>query len=240
IAMDAHVYNTRSVTIVEIMGRNAGWLTAAAVLARKYKGDNPALIYLPETTFSIKEFYCDLQTEMEKRQNVIVCVSEGIKDENGVFICEYSQEVEADNFGHKNLTGCGKQLEKMVKAKFGVKTRSVELNVTQRCVASMASLTDVNEAVMAAEFAVRASLAGKTAQMISCFRTENKPYEINYKCIDVHNVCNKEKAFPRQWIVGNDNDISNEFIAYATPFIQGEVVRQTENGLPKYCYLEEI
>lgn len=239
ISMDAHVYNTVSVTIVEIMGRNAGWLTAASVLARKYGQDNPALIYLPEVSFSVHEFYADVEREMKKRGNVIVCVSEGIKDENGVFICEYAQQVETDTFGHKNLTGCGKQLENMVRAKFGVKTRSVELNVTQRCVSSIASLTDIEEAAAAASYAVKAAIRGETGIMVSCERKNGEKYALEYKGVDVSEVCNKEKTFPVEWIV-NKNDISEKFIEYAEPIIMGEVERKIENGLPKYCYLEQF
>ncbi len=133
IALDASVYQQKSVTIVEIMGRHAGWLTAASALARKEAGDNPLLIYLPEAPFELAQFNDDLKKAFEKTANVIVCVSEGIRDHGGRFICEYSTEAQVDTFGHKMLAGCGKILENYVRNQFGVKVRSVELNVNQRC-----------------------------------------------------------------------------------------------------------
>ena len=149
IALDASVYQQRSVTIVEIMGRHAGWLTAASRLARKYEGDNPCLIYLPETPFSLEQFYNDLDAAFKKSPNLVVCVSEGIADEGGTFVCEYSDAAKLDSFGHKMLTGCGEVLESFVRDKFGVKVRSIELNVNQRCSGMMVSETDIEEAAMA-------------------------------------------------------------------------------------------
>ena len=142
ITIDANVYEKKSVTIIEIMGRHAGWLTAASALARKYTGDNPLLIYLPETAFDQEEFLKAVEKSFEKNCNVIVCVSEGIHDDKGTFICEYDNSVGTDTFGHKMLAGCGKYLENLVRNRLGVKARSVELNVSQRCSASMMSATD--------------------------------------------------------------------------------------------------
>lgn len=238
ICMDSQVYNTSSVTIVEIMGRNAGWLTASSVLARLYKGANPALVYLPEAPFSVEGFFRDVQQEMEKRGNVVVCVSEGVRDENNVLLCEYAQQIAVDTFGHKNLTGCGKQLENMVRAKFGIKTRSVELNVTQRCLASLVSETDLGEAVAAGVHGVNAALKGESGKMIACKRAPGDVYQLGYECVDVGRVCNQEKAFPRDWITGRDNDISEAFVDYAMPLIAGELPRLMRDGLPAYCCLD--
>lgn len=238
ICMDSQVYNTSSVTIVESMGRNAGWLTASSVLARLYPGANPALIYLPEVSFSVDGFFKDIQEEIEKRGNVVVCVSEGVRDENNVLLCEYAQQIAVDTFGHKNLTGCGKQLENMVRAKFGVKTRSVELNVTQRCLASLVSETDLGEAVAAGVHGVNAALQGKSGQMIACRRAEQDVYQLGYECVDVNLVCNQEKAFPLEWITGRGNDIGEAFIDYALPLIAGELPRLMRDGLPAYCCLD--
>ena len=161
IAIDASVYDNKpSVTIVEIMGRHAGWLTAASRLARKYEGDNPCLIYLPETPFSLEQFYNDLDAAFKKSPNLVVCVSEGIADEGGTFVCEYSDAAKLDSFGHKMLTGCGEVLESFVRDKFGVKVRSIELNVNQRCSGMMVSETDIEEAAMAGAAGVKAVLAG--------------------------------------------------------------------------------
>lgn len=236
IVMDANVYYTRSVTIIELMGRHAGWITAASVLARKYKEDNPVLIYLPEVEFDVGEFVDRVGDELTKRNNVVVCVSEGIKDENGKFICEYSNEAGTDTFGHKMLTGCGKFLENTIKNELGVKVRSVELNVNQRCKAALASLTDINEAIRAGRYGVTACIEGETGKMVSFKRAEGREYEIELECVECSEVCNKEKIVPREWISEDGTDILDAFINYALPLIQGENKPVMENGMPKYCF----
>lgn len=173
ITLDASVYEKKSVTIIEIMGRHAGWLTAAGALARKYKGDNPLFIYLPESNFDTEQFLSDVEKAFEKNCNVVVCVSEGIHDAEGTFICEYDSSVGTDSFGHKMLAGCGKYLENLVRSRLGVKARSVELNVSQRCNASLISETDQAEAVAAGRFGVQAALNGETGKMVSFIRKEN-------------------------------------------------------------------
>ncbi len=237
IVLDANVYDTSSVTIVELMGRHAGWITAASVLARKYEGDNPVLIYLPEVEFDIKDFVNRLRQEIHKRNNIIVCVSEGIKDKDGTFICEYSGSAGLDTFGHKMLTGCGKYLENVVKEELGVKVRSVELNVNQRCKAALASLTDINEATMAGSYGVKACLNGETGKMITFERTEDENgYHITCGSVDCSCVCNQEKVVPREWISEDGTDILQGFIDYVMPLIQGESKPLIQNGLPVYCY----
>lgn len=236
IVMDANVYDTHSVTIVELMGRHAGWITAASVLARKYKGDNPVLIYLPEVAFDVKKFLQRVKLELNKKHNVIVCVSEGIKDSEGKFICEYSSEARVDTFGHKMLTGCGKYLENVIKEELGVKVRSVELNVNQRCKAALASMTDIEEAIMAGRNGVKAGLNGETGKMIAMKREDTEEYSIVYETVDCSEVCNQEKVVPREWISEDGTDILQGFIDYVLPLIQGESLTPIENGLPKYCY----
>lgn len=236
IVMDANVYDTNSVTIVELMGRHAGWITAASVLARKYKGDNPVLIYLPEVAFDVKEFINRVKKELSKKNNVIVCVSEGIKDAEGTFICEYASTAVLDSFGHKMLTGCGKYLENVIKEELGVKVRSVELNVNQRCKAALASMTDIEEAIMAGKYGVELGLKGETGKMVSFKREDTEEYSISYEEIDCSKVCNKEKIVPREWISEDGTDILSGFIDYVTPLIQGESATTIESGLPKYCY----
>lgn len=268
IAIDASVYdNKKSVTIVEIMGRHAGWLTAASALARKEAGDNPLLIYLPEAPFELAQFNDDLKKAFEKTANVIVCVSEGIRDHGGRFICEYSTEAQVDTFGHKMLAGCGKILENYVRNQFGVKVRSVELNVNQRCSGLTVSATDLNEAEMAGRFGVQAALDGHTGQMVaferetdtaasepvhaaaavsnaadlgaasaSCVKHRNTVYKIHPVLKDVNLICNQEKKVPAEWITKNGTDVSDDFLAYSQPLIQGDVSHIMENGLPKYLY----
>ena len=237
IAIDASVYdNKKSVTIVEIMGRHAGWLTAASVLARKFENDNPVLIYLPESAFNTDTFIEDVKKALEHTSNLVVCVSEGINDGNGTFICELASDVGVDTFGHKMLTGSGKYLENLVKVKLGVKVRSIELNVNQRCSSSMISATDQEEAIQAGISGVHFALDGITGKMIAFHRTEGADYSINYVPEDVNLICNQEKTVPPEWITGNGSDIGQAFIDYALPLIQGIVNVPEENGLPKFAY----
>lgn len=234
IVLDSSVYQQKSVTIIELMGRHAGWLTAASVLARKHPDDNPVLIYLPESDFELEHFARDLEKALEKQSNVIVCVSEGISDASGTFICEYGDEAQVDNFGHKMLTGCGKVLENFIRHKFGVKVRSVELNVCQRCSGMIASAVDIDEAAEAGRAGVKAALAGETGKMIAFCRVSETPYRMECRTVDVNEVCNREKPVPAEWITGDANDIGQAFIDYALPLIQGEVARVMEDGVPKY------
>lgn len=235
IVTDANVYETQSVTIVEIMGRHAGWLTAAGVLARKHKLDNPMLIYLPETAFDVEAFLSKVQECLTKNPNVVVCVSEGIHDANGTFICELDNQVGVDSFGHKMLAGCGKYLENLVKERLGIKARSVELNVSQRCSSSMMSAADQKEAIGAGEFGVRQALKGITGKMVSYVRQNDLPYQITYGLEDVNEICNKEKTVPSEWITDDGSNLTEDFIRYALPLIQGQVeIPMGTDGLPAF------
>ena len=239
ITIDANVYEKKSVTIVEIMGRHAGWLTAASALARKYKGDNPLLIYLPETTFDQEAFLKAVEKSFEKNCNVIVCVSEGIHDAEGTFICEYESSVGTDTFGHKMLAGCGKYLENLVRSRLGVKARSVELNVSQRCSVSMMSATDQMEAVTAGNFGVQAALNGETGKMVSFLRETGTDGSYSMKCSleDVNAICNEEKTVPADWITADGSDVTQDFLDYAAPLIQGTVeIPLGTDGLPDFVY----
>ena len=237
IAIDASVYDNKpSVTIVEIMGRHAGWLTAASVLARKFKGDNPVLIYLPEVAFSPDTFIEKVKEKLTKTSNLVVCISEGINDGNGTFVCELASDVGTDTFGHKMLTGSGKYLENLVKEKLGIKVRSVELNVCQRCSSSCLSATDLDEAASSGRFAVSAALDGETGKMINFIRKSNDPYILEFGTADVNEICNKEKAVPEEWITKDGSDIGDEFIAYARPLIQGSVEVPMKDGLPYFAF----
>ena len=237
ITLDANVYEKKSVTIIEIMGRHAGWLTGAAALARKYTGDNPLLIYLPETDFDVEEFLRKVNAAFEKNCNVVVCVSEGIHDKDGTFICEYDSAAGTDAFGHKMLAGCGKYLENLVRSRLGVKARSVELNVSQRCSASMLSETDQQEGILAGEFGVQAALNGETGKMIAFKRQSDSPYSMKCTLEDVNLICNEEKTVPVEWITKDGSDVTEDFIRYARPLIQGTVdVPVGEDGLPAFVY----
>lgn len=235
IAVDASVYdNKKSVTIVEIMGRHAGWLAASSVLAKKFEGDNPVLIYLPEVAFDQETFIEKVKTALETTPNLVVCISEGINDGNGTFVCELASDVGVDTFGHKMLTGSGKYLENLVKERLGVKVRSIELNVCQRCSSSMLSKTDQKEAIASGAYGVTCALKGETGKMIAFNRTED--YRIDYVTEDVNLICNQEKTVPLEWIINDGSDIGEEFIRYAAPLIQGDVSVPSENGLPKFAF----
>jgi 6-phosphofructokinase 1 len=237
IVLDANVYEKESVTIVEIMGRHAGWLTAASALARKTVGDNPLLIYLPETAFDTEEFLVKVKECLTKNCNVIVCVSEGIHDKDGTFICEYDSSVGTDTFGHKMLAGCGKYLENLIRSRLGIKARSVELNVSQRCSASMLSATDQQEAIQAGEFGVQAALKGETGLMVSFIRREaaDGSYQMECGLEDVNRICNQEKTVPTEWITADGTDVTEDFILYARPLIMGHVeLPLGEDGLPVF------
>lgn len=237
IAIDASVYDNKpSVTIVEIMGRHAGWLTAASVLARKFEGDNPVLIYLPEVAFSPDAFIEKVKEKLTKTSNLVVCISEGINDGNGTFVCELASDVGTDTFGHKMLTGSGKYLENLVKEKLGIKVRSVELNVCQRCSSSCLSATDLDEAAASGRFAVSAALDGETGKMINFIRKSDDPYILEFGTADVNEICNKEKAVPEEWITKDGSDIGDEFIAYARPLIRGSVEVPMKDGLPYFAF----
>lgn len=237
ISADATVYdNKQSVTIVEIMGRHAGWLTAASILARKFEGDNPVLIYVPEVAFDQEAFIAKVTESLKHTPNLVVCISEGIHDEDGTFICEYSSEVGTDTFGHKMLTGSGKYLENLVKERLGVKVRSIELNVCQRCSCAHLSRVDLDESENAGIFAVLSALAGETGKMINFIRNKSVPYELSYGTADVNIICNQEKTVPLEWIIADGSDISNEFIDYVRPLTQGFVELPTKNGIPLFAY----
>ena len=240
ISADATVYdNKQSVTIVEIMGRHAGWLTAASILARKFEGDNPVLIYVPEVAFDQEAFIAKVTESLKHTPNLVVCISEGIHDKDGTFICEYSSEVGTDTFGHKMLAGCGKYLENLVRSRLGVKARSIELNVSQRCSASMLSDTDRQEAITAGIFGVQAALKGETGKMVSFIRQETSKgvYQMRCGLEDVNEICNEEKTVPLSWISQDGSDVTEDFIHYARPLIQGNVeLPMGEDGLPVCVY----
>lgn len=237
IATDASVYNANSVTIVEIMGRHAGWLTAAGALARRFPEDNPRLLYLPETAFDEEEFLARIQDAFSSTKTVVVCVSEGIHDASGKFICEYENSVGTDTFGHKMLAGCGKYLENLVRSRLGVKARSIELNVPQRCSAALMSKTDQQEAILAGQFGVQAALKGETGKMIAFSRSSQSPYQLHCTLEDVDRICNQEKTVPMDWITEDGSDVTGDFLEYALPLIQGTVeIPMDDQGLPAFVY----
>lgn len=231
---DSEAYDKPNVMIIEIMGRHAGWLAASSVLARCEKDPNPLLIYLPEVPFSEEKFIKQLKAAIDEHKHVTVCVSEGLKDAEGNFISEDSVETAVDQFGHKILNGCGSYLQSLVKKELGVKVRSVEFNVSQRCSSNCLSATDLEEAVMAGSFAVQQALKGETGYMIA-FNRKDGDYGMECALVDVNDVCNKEKTVPLEWITDDGSNLSQEFIDYAAPLVKGECQRPMKDGLPVFA-----
>ena len=238
IAHDTYIYDIPSVTIVEIMGRNAGWLTAASILARTSYSPAPDLIYLPEVSFSVERFIEDVKAIKAQRKNVIIAVSEGIKDEEGRYISASSGAVDA--FGHKQLCGAGKTLENILKAELGCKVRSIELNVLQRSASHIASKTDLDEAVRIGKAAATLGAQGETAKMLCYKRISNMPYQIETFAYDIAAIANQEKTIPLSWINERGNDLTDEAIDYLRPLIQGEVLLSYANGIPSYCDISHL
>ena len=237
-AHDTAVYEAPAVTIVEIMGRDAGWLTAAAALARNEYTSVPQLIYLPEVTFDKAQFIEDVKKLLETTNNIVVAVSEGIRDAEGAYISATSAA--NDKFGHAQLSGAGKCLELLVKQELGIKCRSVELNIPQRCAAHIASATDLKESMELGEKAVEYTLAGETGFMPVINRVADKPYSYNISLGDLDVIANQAKSVPREWINDKGNDIKQELIDYMLPLIQGEVEVAYKDGLPVYAALGHL
>lgn len=238
IAHDTFIYAVKSVTIVEIMGRDAGWLTAASALARNGYNTAPHLIYLPEVPFDKEDFLLDVKRMLFERNNVIVAVSEGIRDASGNYIS--ASESSVDTFGHSQLSGAGKTLEFLVKEKLGVKVRSVEVNVLQRCAAHLASKTDLDEAFTLGQKAVALSEEGVTASMVTMRRISDAPYEIAYEHAEIRHIANEAKSIPREWINDAGNDVTQPLIDYLSPLILGEVPVKYESGIPVYMDVSHL
>ena len=238
VAHDTFIYAVKSVTIVEIMGRDAGWLTASSALARNEYNTAPHLIYLPEVAFDKEQFLNDIREKLKTLNNVIVAVSEGIRDENGDYIT--ASKAVADQFGHQQLSGAGKALEFLVKENIGVKVRSVEVNLLQRCAAHMASATDLNESFTLGNTAVSLAEEGITASMVTLERVSNTPYEVRYDHAPIAGIANEAKSIPREWINETGNDITPALYEYLKPLIQGEVSISYKDGIPVYMPVSHL
>ncbi len=233
IAHDTSIYPVKSVTIVEIMGRDAGWLTAASALARNEYSSVPDLIYLPETDFDEASFVEDVRNLLEKKDNLVIAVSEGIHDKDGNYIT--AGVAAADTFGHAQLSGAGKALEGLIGEKLGVKVRSVEVNILQRCAAHLLSKTDIDESFAQGSFGVSLAEEGVTGSMVCIKRTSNIPYTVEYTYANIAEIANEAKSIPREWINEAGNDVKQELIDYIYPLIQGECSVEYKNGLPVYA-----
>lgn len=232
IAHDTYIYKLKSVTIVEIMGRDAGWLTAASVLARNGYSNAPHLIYLPEVAFDKEQFLRDVEEKLNTIDNVIIAVSEGIKDKMGCYIS--ATKSKGDQFGHSQLSGAGRYLEYLIKERIGVKVRCVEINVLQRCAAHLAAKTDLDEAYVLGKTAVTYAEQGESGVMLVMERVSNEPYQIQFGYAPIQQIANEAKSVPRDWINEAGNDVTEEMVAYLKPLIQGESSVQYKDGLPQY------
>lgn len=238
IAHDTFIYAVKSVTIVEVMGRDAGWLTAAAALARNEYNTAPHLIYLPEVPFDVDDFLMQVKKLLFNHNNVIIAVSEGIRDQNGNYISASEQSI--DTFGHSQLSGVGKTLEFLVKENLGVKVRSIELNVLQRAAAHLASKTDLDESFTLGKKAVDFSEKGITGSMVTMKRISNEPYTLEYGYAEIKNIANEAKSVPREWINDTGCDIEQPLYDYLFPLIQGETNVSYKNGLPVYMNVSHL
>ena len=240
--LDATVYDKGQITIVEIMGRNAGWLTAASALA-SYKGLGPDLIYLPEQPFDVEKFLKQVKEVADKNNGkCIVALSEGIKTADGQYVVEAIASASAakDSFGHTQLGGVAATLANLVKEKIGGKVRAVEFSLMQRCGAHLASKTDVEEAFEAGRTAVRSACEGYTDKMVVFERQPGKEYKIEYKLMNIELAANTEKKIPDSWILSDNKGLSHEFIDYALPLIQGDSKAPLEDGLPRFAHLKKV
>jgi 6-phosphofructokinase 1 len=234
IAMDTFIYNIDTVVIIEVMGRNAGWLTAAAALARSNYNVAPQLIYLPEIPFNIVEFVQKVKKCLFQYHHVIVAVSEGIKDEDGNYISAIGDKV--DKFGHAMLSGTGQVLRDTIVERIGCKVRSIELNVMQRAASHVASETDINESFRLGANGVELAVEGRTGIMSTLERKSSVPYEVEYGYADIAQIANEEKKVPREWISADGVDVMPELVNYLRPLVQGEVQVPYRDGLPDYMF----
>ena len=233
IVRDINVYTMDAVTIVEIMGRDAGWLTASSALASE-NGEGPDLVYLPERVFDEESFVNDVKARLSEHPAILVAVSEGVRFANGEYVGAGTQSGAVDVFGHKYLAGTGKVLESIVKNRIGCKVRSIELSLTQRCASHMASLTDIEESVTVGKGAVEAAVGGKTGVMMTIERAEGEDYTSYVGCADISGIANAIKTVPDEYINEAGNGITEAGIKYLKPLIMGELTLEYVNGIPKH------
>ena len=230
-------YNKGLVTIVEIMGRNAGWLTGAAALAKGEDCMGPDLIYLPELTFDLDNFMERIKELLKRKTSVVVAVSEGIHLEDGRYVCELGANVDfVDAFGHKQLTGTAAYLAQYVANEIGCKTRAIELSTLQRSASHCASRVDILEAFQVGGAAVKAADEGDNGKMVVLKRISDDPYQCSTEVKDVHKIANDEKLVPREWVIEDGTYVTDEFIAYVKPLIQGDVSPVMVDGIPRHLY----
>ena len=239
IIRDATVYGNHFVTIVEIMGRNAGWLTAAAALARGEDCEGVDLICVPEIPFHTDRFLAKVEKMQQERKSVVIAVSEGVKLPDGRFVCELSDDQRfVDAFGHTSLTGTARYLANLVAKNLPTRTRAVELSILQRCAAHVSSRTDITEAFQVGGAAAKAAFEDVSGKMVALKRLSNDPYQCTTELVNIGDVANFEKKLPVEWINDTRTDMLPEFLAYARPLIQAELTPIYINGLTQHIVEE--
>ena len=239
VSLDAKVYDTGMICIIEIMGRNAGWLAGAAALATA-SGEGPDLVYLPEVAFDVDKFIADVERIYKEKGKVIIAASEGIQDKDGKFISEYAGEATKDAFGHTQMGGLAQVLESILKQHIDCKSRAIELSLLQRCGAHCGSQTDIDEAYAVGKAAVEAATSGKSGYMVAIKRLSTAPYTWEPELLPLEKCANYEKKVPLEWINSEGNGVTQEFIDYALPLIQGETKMVKENSLPRFARLKKV
>ncbi len=225
------------VTIVEVMGRNAGWLTGSTVLSKGEDCEGPDLIYLPEITFDIQNFKERIEKLLKEKTSVVVAVSEGIRTADGRYVCELGNDINfVDAFGHKQLSGTAAYLAKFIAAELGCKTRAIELSTLQRAGSHLASRIDILEAFQVGGAAAKAADEGDSGQMVVLQRFSDDPYQSGTAVRDVHKIANDEKCVPRNWITKDGTYVTQEFITYVDPLVQGDVAPIMVSGIPRHLY----
>ncbi|HIX16469.1 MAG TPA: 6-phosphofructokinase [Candidatus Hungatella pullicola] len=234
---DGLVYDQQNVTLLEIMGRNAGWLTGAAALAKCEDCEGPDMIFLPEITFDVDDFMRRVAKLHERKKSVVVAISEGVKTADGRYVCELTDNIDyVDAFGHKQLTGTARFLAEKISKEVGCKTRAIEFNSLQRCASHIVSRVDITEAFQVGGAAVKAAFEGETGKMIILKRVSDDPYICVTDLYDIHKVANVEKKVPREWINEAGDYVTEEFVNYVKPLIQAELTPIMVDGLPRHLY----
>ncbi|WP_439100009.1 6-phosphofructokinase [Clostridium boliviensis] len=237
---DGLVYDQQSVTMIEIMGRNAGWLTGAAALAKCEDCEGPDMIFLPEIPFNIEDFMIKVAKLHERKKSVVVAISEGIRVEDGRYVCELTDNVDyVDAFGHRQLTGAARFLAGRIARDTGCKTRAIEFSSLQRCASHMVSRVDITEAYQVGGAAVKAAFEGETGKMVILKRISDDPYICVTDIYDVHKIANIEKKVPREWINEEGDYVTDAFISYIRPLIQAELTPIMADGLPRHLYCQD-
>ncbi len=238
VILDSLVYNTKSVTIIEIMGRNAGWLAAAAALAKGEDCSGVDMIYLPERPFDIDYFVKHVENLVAQKKSCVIAISEGIKLSDGRYVFELASHSESiDAFGHKQIQGAARFLADKLAAELGIKTRAIELNTLQRCASHMTSRVDITEAFQVGGAAVKAALEGESGNVIVLKRISDDPYICITDSQDVHLIANLEKKVPLEWITTDGTYVTDELVHYIRPLIQAELSPVMVNGLPRHLRL---